>query len=233
MRKECEHLCPLFRATSNTSATWSSGWKVSNPTCAELNNYFFCCCPTIWTNLRGIAPMLFIQACLLLVTHTQGSVHIAALLLDVHRRRHQIVGGLPSKGDPALLLSDFGEDLLWLSFCQLMLSAGSNALEWYIADAESSQCVSVNVPQLKPWGSSSVGWEGSVCSCFPTPVHPAMHTSAALPATPAAVLQLWGFKYRVCCHEISSCDSDPDIELLHIKHFALAQTLWLETTWCQ
>ena len=149
---------------------------------------FCCCCPTICTNLRGIAPMLFITACLLLATPPQGSVHIAALLVDVHRRRHQIVGWLPSEGTPAVLLSDFGEDLLWLSFCQLMLSAGNNALEWQITDAESLLWVNVNVPQLKPWGSSSVGWEGSVCSCFPTPVHTAMHKSAVLPATPAAAL---------------------------------------------
>ena len=33
-------------------------------------------------------------------------------------------------------------------------------------------CLFVNLPQLKPSGSLSVGWEGSVCSYFPTPVPP-------------------------------------------------------------
>ena len=38
------------------------------------------------------------------------------------------------------------------------------------------------VPQLKPWGSPSVGWDGRVCSHFLTPVHIVMHTAAVSPA---------------------------------------------------
>ena len=55
-------------------------------------------------------------------------------------------------------------------------------------------CSSVCVPQLKPCGSPNTGWESSMCSRFPTPVHTVIHTSAALPASQASVLRLRGEK---------------------------------------
>ena len=57
----------------------------------------------------------------------------------------------------------------------------------YMADPPS---LSVSTPQLKPSSSASVGWEGSVCSCFPTPEHAVVPARAVLPAAPAAVLSL-------------------------------------------
>ena len=41
----------------------------------------------------------------------------------------------------------------------------------YLEEINVCNCFPVNIPELNPWGSSSVGWEGSVCSRFPTPVH--------------------------------------------------------------
>ena len=38
------------------------------------------------------------------------------------------------------------------------------------------KCLFVSVPQLKPWGSPSVWWDSSVCSCFPTPARTAVST---------------------------------------------------------
>ena len=51
------------------------------------------------------------------------------------------------------------------------------------------------------WGSPSVGWEGRVYNCFPTPVHTVIQ-SALLPATLAAALRLQGFQqWSLSCHE--------------------------------
>ena len=52
----------------------------------------------------------------------------------------------------------------------------------------------VSIPELKPWGSPSHGWEGSACYHFPTPVHIVAQTSAELPATGAAALPSWRFQ---------------------------------------
>ena len=64
-----------------------------------------------------------------------------------------------------------------------------------------NSCFFVSVPQLKPRVSPTVGWEGSVCNRFPTPVYTVVHTNAAAPATPAAPLRLRGFQQwrRFCC----------------------------------
>ena len=40
--------------------------------------------------------------------HTQDSFRIVAPPTEVHRKRRQVVGGLPSEGDTALLPSDLG-----------------------------------------------------------------------------------------------------------------------------
>ena len=58
-----------------------------------------CCCPIICS--RAARPGIPTSG------HTQGSFHIVAPLPGVRRRR-QIIGGLPSEGDTALLLSHFG-----------------------------------------------------------------------------------------------------------------------------
>ena len=50
----------------------------------------------------------------------------------------------------------------------------------------------VSIPQIKLWRPPRAGWEGSRCSCFPTPVHIVLHTSAVLPTTLVAALQLQG-----------------------------------------
>ena len=42
-------------------------------------------------------------------------------------------------------------------------------------------CLLANVPQVEPWGSLAVRWEGSVYNHFPTPVHTVQHASAAFP----------------------------------------------------
>ena len=53
--------------------------------------------------------------------------------------------------------------------------------------------VFVGVPQLKPWGSPNVGWEGRACNHFPAPVHIVLHTGAVLPTTAAAAFPLERF----------------------------------------
>ena len=53
----------------------------------------------------------------------------------------------------------------------------------------------LSLPQLKPWGSASAGWEGSVRSHFPTTLaHAVLHTSAAWLTSPATALWLQGFQ---------------------------------------
>ena len=60
----------------------------------------------------------------------------------------------------------------------------------------------VSIRQLKLWGLFSVGWEGSVCNHFPTLVRTVLHTSAALPTTPAALLQLERFQsWSLPCYD--------------------------------
>lgn len=60
----------------------------------------------------------------------------------------------------------------------------------------------VGVSQLKPKGSQSVGWEGSVYNHLPMPVCALIHTSAVLPATPADALKLQGFlSWGLLCRE--------------------------------
>ena len=45
-------------------------------------------------------------------------------------------------------------------------------------------------PEVHPM----LGWEGSVCNCFPTPVHTVLHTSGVFAAILANALQQWGYK---------------------------------------
>ena len=45
-------------------------------------------------------------------------------------------------------------------------------------------------PEVHPM----LGWEGSVCDCFPTPVHTVLHTSGVFAATLANAPQQWGYK---------------------------------------
>ena len=42
-------------------------------------------------------------------------------------------------------------------------------------------CLFVSIPQLKLWGLLSVRCAGSMCNCFPTPLHTVIDTSAVLP----------------------------------------------------
>ena len=65
------------------------------------------CCPIICADLRGAALAPLVPASPT-SGHTQGSFRIAAPPPEVHRRRRQIVGRLPSEGNTALLLSHFG-----------------------------------------------------------------------------------------------------------------------------
>ena len=63
-----------------------------------------------------------------------------------------------------------------------------------------------------------------------------MHTSAVLPATPAAALRLWDFSNEVCHFmKIIIAESNPDAGLLTqlTLILALASTLWLVTIKCQ
>ena len=55
------------------------------------------------------------------------------------------------------------------------------------------------VPQLKPWNSSNVWWNGNVCNRLPTLVHIVTHTAAVIPATLIAARQLRGFQGWSCC----------------------------------
>ena len=45
-------------------------------------------------------------------------------------------------------------------------------------------------PEVHPM----LGWEGSVCNCFPTPVLCVLHTSGVFAATLANALQQWGYR---------------------------------------
>ena len=63
--------------------------------------FFLCFCPIICADLRGTAPAPLVPAPPTF-GHTQGSFSIAAPPPQVHRRRRQIVGGLPSEGNTAL-----------------------------------------------------------------------------------------------------------------------------------
>ena len=60
----------------------------------------------ICADLSGTAPAPLVPASPI-SGYTQGSFRIVAPPPEVHRKRRQIVGGLPSEGDTTLLLSHF------------------------------------------------------------------------------------------------------------------------------
>ena len=73
---------------------------------------------------------------------------------------------------------------------------------WVSSVHSSAVCLFASVPQLKPWCSPDIGWQGSVCSHFLTHVHTVVHTSAVLPTSVTAALQPW----RYLCSKISAKD---------------------------
>ena len=73
---------------------------------------------------------------------------------------------------------------------------------WVLSTNISAVCLFASVPQLKPWHSPDIGWQGSICNHFLTPVHNVVHTSAVLPTSVTAALQLWGY----LCSKISAKD---------------------------
>ena len=73
-------------------------------------------------------------------------------------------------------------------------------------------CLFVSVAYLKPWGSSNVGWEGSVYNHFPTPVHTATHTSTEFTHHSGSCIN---FSSRLCyVMKITVVKNNPDTELL-------------------
>jgi len=86
-----------------------------------------------------------------------------------------------------------------------------------------------SIPQLKPWGSPGVGWDGSVRSHFPTPVCSAVHKtaiSAMLPTTPAAYSAFRNFSNGVfVAMRIARGQSDPDMGLLTQQAFCFSPSV--------
>ena len=95
---------------------------------------------------------------------------------------------------------------------------------------------SVSFPQLKPWGSPNAGWEGSVCSHFPTPVHTVVRVQVqcCLSLQQQLHSDFGDFNNKVCHGvNVTTAESNPDMNYWHNKHFALALTFWMEITKCQ
>ena len=89
-----------------TNSVPNSWGLLCEPAKNEEYYFYFYCCPINCADLRGTAPAPLVPASPTF-GHTQGSFRMPALPPEVHRRRRQIVGRLPSEGNTALLLSHF------------------------------------------------------------------------------------------------------------------------------
>ena len=82
--------------------------------------------------------------------HIQGSFCIVAPPPEVHRKRHQIVGGLPFEGNTALLLSHF---VVFSSDCSDSTYAEQHLLTDNLSSVAESDWISVpppHTPQGRP-----------------------------------------------------------------------------------
>ena len=107
---------------------------------------------------------------------------ISLLLKRLHHVRRSKKGFISevSQGSRSLWLQPFHPPLLIHCRC------------WFVNFVSLPLFVSISQP--KRWGSHSVGWEGCVCSHFPTLAHIVLQTGVVLPATSAAAIWLWGFQ---------------------------------------
>ena len=93
------------------------------------------------------------------VIHSLDPVRLHSL--DLRWLQHGAEPGLPTLLGPAFLC--WWTERLFQSSMKLVL-------------IRNASCLFASVPGLKPGGSPSVGWGGSVCSHFPTLVHTSCHT---------------------------------------------------------
>ena len=92
----------------------------------------------------------------------------------------------------------------------------------------------VRVPQTKPWGISSDGWEGSMCNSFPIPVHSAKVSYIQVQHYPPQwQLQsdFGDFSNEVChVRKITIAESDPATGLLTQQTFCFSPDILATAT---
>ena len=82
----------------------------------ETQTFGVFCSPIICADLRGTAPMPLIPVSPIF-GHTLGSFCIMAPPPEIHRRRRQIIGRLPSEGNTALLHCCWVTSVVFSSAC--------------------------------------------------------------------------------------------------------------------